>query len=51
VGSARIISRSPSEATGEQEARARVWAYVFDHYRKKEATRPRRPRRREGDEE
>jgi hypothetical protein len=40
VSSARIISRSPSETTAEQEARARAWAYVFDCYCKKEATRP-----------
>jgi hypothetical protein len=40
MSSARIISRSPSETTAEQEARARAWAYVFDCYCKKEATRP-----------
>lgn len=40
MSNARIISRSPSETTAEQEARARAWAYVFDRYRKKEATRP-----------
>jgi hypothetical protein len=40
MSSARIISRSLSETTAEREARARAWAYVFDCYRKKEATRP-----------
>jgi hypothetical protein len=38
MSSGRIISRSLSETTVEQEARAR--AYVFDCYCKKEATRP-----------
>jgi hypothetical protein len=40
MSSGRIISRSLSETTVEQEARARAWAYVFDCYCKKEATRP-----------
>jgi hypothetical protein len=40
MSSAQIISRSPSETTAEQEVRARAWAYVFDCYCKKEATRP-----------
>jgi hypothetical protein len=37
MSSADIISRSPSETTVEQKARARAWAYVFDCYCKKEA--------------
>jgi hypothetical protein len=40
MSSARIISRSPSATTAEQEACAGAWAYVFECYRKKEATRP-----------
>jgi hypothetical protein len=40
VSSAGMISRSTSETTAEQEARARAWAYVFDCYCKQEATRP-----------
>jgi hypothetical protein len=40
MSSARILSRSPSETTAEQEACTRAWAYVFDCYCKKEATRP-----------
>jgi len=40
VSSARIISCSLSETTVEQEAGARAWAYVFECYRMKEATRP-----------
>jgi hypothetical protein len=40
MSSARIISRCLSETSAEQEARARAWAYVFDCYCKKEATRP-----------
>ncbi len=51
MSSARIISRSPSETTAEQEARARAWAYVLDCYRKKEAYPPRRLRGRKGDQE
>jgi hypothetical protein len=50
MSSAHIISRSPSETTAEQEARARACAYVFVCYCKKVATRP-GPRRREGDQE
>ena len=42
MGSARGISRPPSETTPEQDARARAWAYVFDCYFKNEAaTSPR----------
>jgi hypothetical protein len=40
VSSAGVISRSPSEANREQDARARAWGYVFDCYRKKKATLP-----------
>jgi hypothetical protein len=40
VGSSRAVTRLSSETNPQQDARARAWAYVFDCYRKKEATRP-----------
>jgi hypothetical protein len=39
MSSARILSRSPSETSAEQEARARAWPFAFDCYCKKVATR------------
>ena len=40
MGSSRVVTRPSSENNPQQDARARAWAYIFDCYRKKEATRP-----------
>jgi hypothetical protein len=40
MGNVRTVSRPSSETNRDQAARARAWAFVFDCYRKKEATRP-----------